>query len=371
MEVVARTENTVSQNEMLQLLFGALQPVLEFDAVAVVLCDSELDRPTLFAARPLEERFARSLVDDLIDSFRRFSGETHQGCGKGPLQVKQLIREGEAHGEAWRGPALSAVDAPLIVGGRVVGLARVVAATPDAFPPDKSGIIYASAHQASALLERLDELRSAEMARIESLVEGLQDGIILIDLGMEIVHANSVARTLLASLVGRSDLTGVRLEETPLAELVSRAVESKEAGSRQEFSFGEESQRYLLVTASPLPDTGAGEGVVLVLRDISEERLMQGRLLQSERMASVGQLVSGVAHELNNPLTGVTGFAQLLLTRDLDDQTRHDVEIIYSEAERAAKIVENLLSFARRRKAQKGLAESQHLAAAGAGAAQL
>ena len=257
------------------------------------------------------------------------------------------------------------------MGGRVVGLARVVAATPDAFPPDKSGIIYASAHQASALLERLDELRSAEMARIESLVEGLQDGIILIDRGMEIVHANSVARTLLASLLGRSDLTGVRLEETPLAELVSRALESKEAGSRQEFSFGEESQRYLLVTAAPLPDTGAGEGVVLVLRDVTEERLMQESLLQSEKMASVGQLVSGVAHELNNPLTGVTGFAQLLLTRDLDEQTRRDVQTIYSEAERAAKIVQNLLSFARRRKAQKGLVNLNTLLAASAGAAQL
>jgi two-component system NtrC family sensor kinase len=85
----------------------------------------------------------------------------------------------------------------------------------------------------------------------------------------------------------------------------------------------------------------------------TQTRLVQERLLQSEKMSSVGQLVSGVAHELNNPLTGIMGFAQLLMLRELDDTSRKQAETIYAEAERASKIVSNLLTFARRRKAQK------------------
>jgi signal transduction histidine kinase len=118
-------------------------------------------------------------------------------------------------------------------------------------------------------------------------------------------------------------------------------------------------------TLTPAPESrhitvsvvNAGGSGIASLRDNTEERLLQERLLQSEKMASVGQLVSGVAHELNNPLTGVMGFAQLLLSRDLDDTARTQVQTIYAEAERAAKIVQNLLSFARRRRPTKEMAD--------------
>jgi two-component system NtrC family sensor kinase len=105
--------------------------------------------------------------------------------------------------------------------------------------------------------------------------------------------------------------------------------------------------------AAPLAGSREGSAAVVILRDVTEERLMQERLLQSEKMVSVGQLVSGVAHELNNPLTGIMGFAQLLLGREQDERTRQDVETILSEADRASKIVQNLLSFARRKRAEK------------------
>ncbi|MGD0766559.1 MAG: ATP-binding protein, partial [Dehalococcoidia bacterium] len=351
--VTARGGGILTHEEVLRLLFGALQPVLEFDGMAAVLCRNGEDCVTVFSVRPLAPPFAQSLAGNLLESFRRFSGESHQGCREGRPNVELLGKEGTHTDGPWSGPALSTVDAPLIAQGRVVGLVRVLAGAADAFPSEKSAIIYASAQQASAFLERLAELTLADRALLESIVDGLQDGIVVVDGEMRIVLSNAASRGLLAGLVGRRELPDVSLAGTSLEGVTTEALRGK-AARRQDLTFGEDGQRYLSVVVTPLAGS-AGDGAVLVLRDVSEEHLMQERLLQSEKMASVGQLVSGVAHELNNPLTGVTGFAQLLLARDLDDQTRRDVETIYSEAERAAKIVENLLSFARRRKAQKGL----------------
>ncbi|MBC7222883.1 MAG: GAF domain-containing protein, partial [Anaerolineae bacterium] len=74
----------------------------------------------------------------------------------------------------------------------------------------------------------------------------------------------------------------------------------------------------------------------------------QTRLLQAEKLSAIGQLVSGVAHELNNPLTSVLGYAQMLLRRaPADEETRHHLERIATQAARAARIVRNLLDFAR------------------------
>jgi len=109
---------------------------------------------------------------------------------------------------------------------------------------------------------------------------------------------------------------------------------------------------------APLVDEhGAATHVVSVEQDISEERRLKEQLIHSERLSAVGQLVAGVAHEINNPLQAVMGFTELLIETETRPEVRSDLEQIRADAGRAAKIVHNLLLFARREALERSIAD--------------
>jgi PAS domain S-box-containing protein len=107
--------------------------------------------------------------------------------------------------------------------------------------------------------------------------------------------------------------------------------------------------RSLRCNLSPLFDeNGAIDGVVISGRDVTEVKRLETQLIQAEKLAAMGQMLAGVAHELNNPLTAILGATELLRDRQgVDDNTKRQLEMTHRQARRAARIVQNLLEFSR------------------------
>ncbi len=102
--------------------------------------------------------------------------------------------------------------------------------------------------------------------------------------------------------------------------------------------------KHVLACVDIIPGTKKSVASIL---DISEHKRIQEQLIATDRLASLGELASGIAHELNNPLTSVVGFSEMLLGEDISNDMKQDLEVVNREAKRCSEVVKNLLAFAR------------------------
>jgi len=221
-----------------------------------------------------------------------------------------------------------------------------------------------------ARAERLRDVASSE-ARLKAVIETATDGIIASDAGGSVVLANAAAARIFGAR--RREMAGrPLLEFFPAAsrqELERRFVEVRRAAPGQQTLFeiagqgGRGEEIPLEVAASTL--VGAESALdILVLRDLTERRRaesereqLQTRLAQSLRMEALGRLVSGVAHELNNPLAAILTFSEQLLAEQPRSEMAGPLVTIREQARRARAIVRDLLSFVRRREERREVAD--------------
>jgi two-component system NtrC family sensor kinase len=261
----------------------------------------------------------------------------------------------------WR----SAIFAPLLTKQQAIG---VLVCSDDIshrkFMRDEVLRAEALAHQAAIALEsaRLFRVVSRSRKEWETTFDAMQDCVSVHDTTGKVIRANvALARrfnTIPQKIIGRycsqlyneecSDQTACRHTLPPKSDaLIVEEVDLPSMGGVFQLSV------------SPWYDKNNRlAGSIHVAKDISNEKLLQQQLIQSEKLSAIGELISGIAHELNNPLTGVMGYSQLLqLREDLDDRAKENLHKINNLALRCQRIVQNLLSFARKQKPERTLTD--------------
>jgi PAS domain S-box-containing protein len=273
---------------------------------------------------------------------------------RGPLLiqdgVENLLRE-----EGLTSPPLtpgSWLIAPFIAKNRVTG-AVAVRGEAGRYQAADLALLEGLVSQASIALEsaRLVDLHDDGRRTWQEVVDAISPALCIVDRSGAIRRANRAFADLVnappASLIGRPWQAFVPPE---WAADLQRALDQQGAGREVELRTGERTYAVTAVSIS----TNDRSAIVLLFDDQTERRRLQDQLIQSEKMSAIGQLIAGIAHDLNNPLASVVGFADFLTEiPHIPPSIREPLTVVREEAERASGIVRNLLGFARKQEHQR------------------
>ena len=325
-----------SVQDVLDRAAASLQLLAEADAVAIAASFPERTGIDVHVARALASEDAARLSEAVARGFL-------------PLDSVAPVFKTLPTFDRFQGPRAAPSEAEILVvpverrGREVLRLAVL----PRAGPSERVlRILFGASNHLAVHLDRVLTVAEAEQGRFRAILDSMPHAVVLTDASFQVVQANVSAERLLPRI--ESDASAA-LRSVGDLDLVTLAYEVL-AGRRSE-AEGEArlpDGGFLEIAVAPWRDaSGRADGLVLVMLDVTTTRRLRDQVTQSEKLSSLGRMIAGVAHELNNPLTSVIGYAQLLRTMPPGEKFSARLETIGKEAERARRIVQNLLRFAR------------------------
>jgi two-component system NtrC family sensor kinase len=252
----------------------------------------------------------------------------------------------------------SAAAVPLRAHGVIIGTLIIADASAGMFAPEDIRLLSTLATHAAVVIAnaRFFEMVRHAKEQWETAFDALSEGIAVVDDQGRVRRANRS----LADLLGRPlpNVVGAHLWNALFSQpdALMALLDAARRGDRPAalVTRSERLDRTVRVNAARIPSATADQSLVVLVEDVTDQQALETQLIQSEKLAAVGQLVSGVAHELNNPLTSIAGLSEFLLEqKELGKGDRGHLKVINEQAERAGRIVRNLLTFARRGPAER------------------
>jgi two-component system, NtrC family, sensor kinase len=264
-----------------------------------------------------------------------------------------------------RVPEEPAITIPLIASDRRIGVLIVTSETPQLQTgPHVDALLRLAPAVALAidvLLLSEDEQRiHARERTLAAALATMDQPVLILGVDAKVQYANSAA--IKEYGYEPSEIAGLSVDDFVVASAPLSRPQTIPAIPREKPLWtGEHIHRRkdgtefpASVTLSHIRDAGDHViGLVIGVRNLTEERKVADHLGRTEKLAAIGELVAGVAHELNNPLTGISTFAQLLLEDKLQEEQRESVGLIKREADRAIGVIRDLLLFARKTEARE------------------
>ena len=330
----------LSYEELLRLLLHRLRSAVRSESALGCLATIDCRSLVIETNRPLSPE----LLADLYARWKAIFAKYDQILEVEHFQTQTIYTEDFSEQSRPIQNATSVIQTPIIVDREIVGILVAIDEQEGVFGKEQERLLTTFANQATAAIQRLSAILTAQQKQLESLMEYLPVGILLFDSDLNLLVGNPFGREILSVLnSGKRDAAPISFGPYSLIDL----IDHHEDPLPIEITLDGPPRRVFAAQTRQIG--GERQQWIVTIREITQERENQERIQSQERLATVGQLAAGIAHDFNNIMAAILVYTDLLhQDPNIMAASREKLTIIQQQVQRAASLIRQILDFSRR-----------------------